>query len=137
MKTTKTKPTKKSRITRLTVARLYNLGNYEHVRYEITTEIPPGGSVKQTMLDTWAILKALKPVKKDYQLDQAKEVVLKDSSQLSEFEKAHMDEYQALVKTHAALLQLRNEALNKLDDIGGTSVHTDAKDKWQDEDTPF
>lgn len=135
MKTTPKTP-KKSKVTRLTIARLFNLGNYEHVRYEITAEIPRGGSVKQTFLDTLTILARLKPIKKPYDYDSAKAVIQKDPSQRSEYETAHIDEYIAKVAEHAALIQLRNEALIKLDDVGGASHHTDAKNQW-DDDPPF
>ena len=30
------------KITKITVGRLHNLGNYEHVRYELTVEVPEG-----------------------------------------------------------------------------------------------
>ena len=32
------------RISRIGIGRLHNLGNYEHVRYEVTVELPPGTS---------------------------------------------------------------------------------------------
>jgi hypothetical protein len=31
-------------ITKITIGRLYNLGSYEHVRYELTAEVPQGES---------------------------------------------------------------------------------------------
>lgn len=130
----KTKP--KSKIARLTLARLYNTGNYEHIRFEISADVPKGGSAKQTLLDMGAILARLKPVKVPYQYEHAKEVVNKLPEQLSEAEKGRMEELTQIVRDYEAAKALRLEALNKLDDVGGSSKHTDAKDSW-DDDGPF
>lgn len=128
----KTKITKKSSVTRLTVARLYNLGNYEHIRYEITAEIPRGGSPKQTLMDTLRILACLKPVKKPYDLESKIALLKKDSSELSESEKDSLKICAEVVGQYQRLLDQHKEALVLLDDIGGTSVHKDAKDTWDD-----
>jgi hypothetical protein len=32
----------KPRVVRVGIGRLYNLGNYEHIRYDLTIEIPEG-----------------------------------------------------------------------------------------------
>lgn len=130
----KTKP--KSKITRLTVARLYNTGNYEHIRFEISAEVPKGGSAKQTLLDMGAILARLKPVKVPFNYEHAKEIVNKLPEQLSEAEKGRMEEFTQIVRDYLAAKALRLEALNKLDEVGGSSKHTDAKDSW-DDDSPF
>lgn len=130
------KKIRKSRITRLTVARLYNLGNYEHVRYEITAEVPRGGSAKQTLLDTVGILRGLKPLKTPYNLTTAQEVLAKAPAERTEAEKDRLEEYADVVNQHCGAKALRVIALNKLDDVGGVSVKTDAKDSWGD-DAPF
>jgi hypothetical protein len=43
------------RVSRVTIGRLHNLGNYEHIRYEVTVELPPGtapASVVRELEDT-------------------------------------------------------------------------------------
>jgi len=124
----------KSRITTITVARLYNLGNYEHVRFEISAEVPKGGSPKQTLLDVSAIAARLKPVRKPYDYDSAVAVLNKLPEQMSEYEKNHIEEYQEKVKDHAAAKALQHSAFELLEAIGGTSKITDAKDKWETSD---
>ena len=124
----------KSKLTRLTIARLYNMGNYEHVRYELTCEIPPDGSAKQTALDMAAVLAALKPIRKDYLVEQALAVTRKEQSALTEYEKDHLAEYQEKVAAYEFLRARKDWALNKLDELGGTSVKTDAKKDWRDDD---
>lgn len=130
---TKPKTVKKSRVTRLTVARLYNLGSYEHIRYEITSDIPRGGSAQQTLMDTLRIIGLLRPLKKPYDLDAHRELLKKDASELSEYDKAHISEHASQVGEYDRKVQQRKEALAMLDDVGGVSV---AKDKWDDE-PPF
>lgn len=48
-------------ITKITIGRLYNIGNYEHVRYELTSEIPPGESPATCIIGIEKILAALSP----------------------------------------------------------------------------
>lgn len=129
--TMKTKP--KSHVTRLTIARLYSVGNYEHIRFELGAEVPKGGSAKQTLLDLGAIIARLKPVRIPYNYGVAKAALQKLPEQMSEAEKARLDEYRSIVSEYECAKNLRLEALNKLDDLGGTSKHTDAKDSWDDE----
>lgn len=127
---------RKSKITNITVARLYNVGNYEHIRFEISAEVPKGGNAKQTLLDMGGILAQLKPIKKPYNYDTAKEVLQKLPEQLSEAEKGLLDEFRTIVGEYETARALRLVALDKLDDVGGSSKATDAKANW-DEDVPW
>src|SRR5438552_16974521 len=47
--------------TKITLGRLYNLGNYEHLRYEMTVEIADGESATDALLGLEKIMDALKP----------------------------------------------------------------------------
>lgn len=49
------------KISRITIGRLYNLGSYEHVRYELTAEVPDGYSPAVTLIGMEKILAALNP----------------------------------------------------------------------------
>ena len=131
------KTKQKSKVTTITLARLYNIGNYEHIRFELSAEVPKDGSVKQTLLDMGAILARLRPIKPPYNYALAKEVVSKLPEQMTEAEKGRLEEFVEIVRDHESAKALRCEALNKLDDIGGSSKHTDAKASWDDNDVPF
>lgn len=124
---------KLSKVTRITIARLYSLGNYEHIRFELTAEVPKGGSAKNTLLDLGAIIARLKPLKKPYNYELAKEVANKLFEQRTETENERFEEYSKIVTDYEAGRALRIEALGKLDALGGTGKHTDAKDNWDDD----
>src|SRR3954466_9951002 len=49
------------RISRITIGRLYNLGSYEHVRYELTVEVPGGESAATAVIGMEKLLAALSP----------------------------------------------------------------------------
>ena len=129
--------TKKSRVTRITIGRLWNLGNYEHIRYEITAEVPRGGSPKRTFQDVSSILRGLKPVRAHPHLDEARKVVATQPEERSEFEKDHLEEYCRLIEEHNAKEGFRKSAIERLDNVGGISERKDAKKDWQDEDDMF
>ena len=125
----------KSTITRITLAKLYNQGNYEHIRFEVTADVPKGGSASQTLLDLGAVLMRLKPIRVPYNYETAKAVLQKLPEAMTEVEKAQLDDYHKVVSEYETLRALRMEALVKLDDIGGTSKHTDGKESC--DDCPF
>jgi hypothetical protein len=49
------------KVTKITVGRLYNLGSYEHIRYEVTVDVPDGESARSAMVGLERIMDALKP----------------------------------------------------------------------------
>ena len=48
-------------ITKITIGRLFNLGSYEHVRYELTAEVPAGESPATALIGLEKIITALNP----------------------------------------------------------------------------
>lgn len=51
----------KAKVNRVTISRLYNAGNYEHIRYELTADVPEGVSAKKVTQGILSILKACNP----------------------------------------------------------------------------
>lgn len=139
MKTTKTK------VTRLTIGRLYNLGNYEHIRYEITVEIGEGRSASLALRNTMRILRAAnpKPPVSSFDYESAKkrledpESWHKNVTPVSE-RKKRIKEMVAnaknTVKRHDNWMARRKVAESMLDDIGATRVFKDAKLSWGEDD---
>jgi hypothetical protein len=142
------------RISRVTLARLHNLGNYEHVRYEVTVELPPGtspSSVVRELEDTLTALEPKQPVS-NYELGQAVHLLSKPVPTLQDMqrqddedpfdsttpaqalERALADRARAerLLKRHGDWKTARDAALQRFDRLGGVEVFTDAKDRWED-----
>lgn len=128
---------KTAKVKTLSVGRLYNIGNYEHIRFEVTVEIPPGVKTRDVLTDTVATLQLLKPLKKPFNYDAHKAAVLKVAEELTESEKLHIEEWRDEVTQYEAAKAMRFEAINKFDALGGVSKHTDAKAMWNNDDTPF
>ena len=51
----------RSTVTRITIARLFNLGSYEHIRYEVTVEVPEGRSASSALIGLETVLSRLSP----------------------------------------------------------------------------
>lgn len=111
----------KPKITQVSIARLYSLGNYEHVRFELTANVPEGCSAKDTFLGLAAVCGRLRPVKKPYQYEHAMAVLNKLPEQQSESEKASLEEYAKIVGEYEGAKALQRGAFEALDDLGGTS----------------
>lgn len=137
------------RISRITIGRLHNLGNYEHVRYEVTVELPPGtapASVVRDLEDTLTALEPKAPVS-DWDLRQAlktlalPEPVLQPKGEDDPFDSPEQALRRAQADRERARCHiLRNEewrksrdaALARLNQFGGSVQFKDAKDNWDD-----
>jgi hypothetical protein len=124
---------KHAKVKTLSVARLYNLGNYEHVRYEVTVEIPDGVTTKQTLADIVGCLKIMQPTKKPFMLDEHRAILMKPVETLSETEKLNIEEWRQEVADWDHTQAMRFAALDKFEKLGGVSKKTDAKRDWQDD----
>ncbi len=140
------------RISRITIARLHNLGNYEHVRYEVTVELPLGtspASVARELEETLAELEPKRPVSL-YELGHAIKLLSKPAPKFSDFDDlpagvAHVrfeeaqnerERAERLIKKHEEWKADHEAALARFDRLGGTRLFTDAKDNW-DDDVPY
>lgn len=125
-----------SRVSKITVGRLHNLGNYEHIRYEITVDVPEGASASQTISNIGRVLDGLdpKPPVASYDLQRARESLKiaeeKGEEGLEEWERNNLTAYRNYIAKDAAWRAEQKLAREALDDIGGNSVYTDAKDDW-------
>lgn len=131
-----TRKPKTARVTSLSVARLYNLGNYEHVRYEVTVEIPKGVKTRDVLCDTVSTLMLLKPLRAPFNYDAHKAVLKKPVESLSEVEKMNLDEWRQEVMDFEAAKTLRFEAIQRFDELGGVS-RTGSGRKNNDDDVIF
>lgn len=126
-------------ITKITAARLYNTGNYEHVRYELTVELIEGDSAAQAMKAVQSILDRLapdrcRPTQSDIDHDTMRIVAMRtmtDEEWNQQFShcKGTRDEIIARYEVDLAEKKKRRaesiakelQALKDLDDLGGTA----------------
>ncbi len=138
-------------ITRISVGRVFNLGNYEHVRYEITADVVPGNA-GMTIVALERLIEGLRPERSikslgELERDGQRIAEMKTMSAAS-FERQHgnpvggPDEY--IKRCQASLDEekaKREASLSKakrirqlFDDLGGAAVYKDAKLSWDDGD---
>ncbi len=130
-----TTTTPQARVSKITVGRLHNLGNYEHVRYEIAVEIPEGASATAVLADIENVLGDLDPKQpvEDHNLRRAQEVLKKPASELSEHELSNIPAHRNTVEKYESWRKGQQAARAHLDAIGGSVAYVDAKDTWDDE----
>ena len=135
----------KTQIRRITIGRLYNLGNYEHVRYELSVEIGEGRSAALALRNTIRLLKAVnpKPPVPSYDYERAKSQIekpddwhknIEDKTQQAKARKEMVVAAKKTVKKFETWVNRRHAAELVLDDIGGTKAFKDAKLSWSDDD---
>lgn len=146
----------KTRITKITIGRLYNLGNYEHVRYDLTAEVAPGESARKALIGLEKIVMALAPEKQACvhtrgELEREINRVAEMRKRLKELgadefrrREGHLEgtplEYIRRCQQTVAENQKRRgdyerrcaKAREYLDAIGGAEKWKDAKLDWQD-----
>jgi hypothetical protein len=143
--------------TKITIGRLFNLGSYEHIRYEITVEIPSGESATDAIVGLEKILEALKPERQCSV--KTKGDLERDSFRLSEmkkeltelgpdpFKRRHCFDgtpteylervekgYREDIEKRIAYEQRAAHARRLLGELGGASAWKDAKLDWENDD---
>lgn len=143
------------RISRITIGRLHNLGNYEHIRYEVTVELPPGTSPASVLHATEQMLNGLDPKAPHsaHEVLGAQRELAKPAPRMADFvdgrdhyntpeqrlESANNDRERALkiVNRHNEWRRGRDAAHRRFDELGGTALHRDAKADWDEDEIPF
>lgn len=150
-------------VSRITVGRVFNLGNYENVRYELSVDIPAGESAAAALVALENIVGALSPktcplseadLKRDrLQIDGMHKCLSDDGPEEfkrmngwqmnnqatdspEEFIAKREAAYAEKVKKLEAWKERSTKARQLLDDLGGAAVWKDAKQDWED-DTEF
>ena len=146
-------------ITKITIGRLYNTGSYEHVRYELTVEVPQGESPATAIIGMEKILAALSPkthtrsrdeLAREAKLIEEMHRLLSDDGP-DEFRKRHSyfvgtpEEYIGRCESaHTASVIARDawesrcaKARKLLEDLGGAANWKDAKLDWDNDDNDF
>jgi hypothetical protein len=136
---------KRPRITSFSVGRVYNLGNYENIRLDLSVEVPEGESVRAALTSVMGILKAAspKPPVQAYSVEHARKqledpqawhkniVIVKERKAAI---RCMVKDAKATVSKWEAWKASRKLALEALDAIGATSIRKDHKNDWNDEE---
>lgn len=121
-----------TRITRIQIQRLHNLGNYESVRYEVAVDVSPNddaGKVLRTLEKALEDIRAKSGVDNSY-LKRAKEKLeTPDGVEAWEIENA-----KEIIAKHEAAKAKRKAAHELLASLHCTSEKRDAKENWDDEE---
>lgn len=122
----------KTRINRITIGRLHNLGDYEHVRYEISVDVAEPDDPQAVLLFLERTLNNLqvKSGISDFQLRMARESLAKPAE---EQEQARRDECLGRIQRHENAQARRRVALENLSALGGVTEFKDAKLDWEDD----
>lgn len=137
-------------VTKITVGRLYNLGSYEHVRYELTVEVPQGESAATAISAIERILTGLAPLKNA--CIKSENEIERAASEVEEMRKMPVVDWerryghckgtaaeviQRYEESLAEETQKRDAALARaararklFDDLGGAAAWKDAKLDW-------
>ena len=140
--------------TKITIGRLYNLGSYEHVRYEISVEVNPGESACDALTGLEKIMEALKPeracmVSTKFELDHENSRIIEMRKLLSKegaevfirrhgfFEGTPQEYIERCELGYAENVSKRSQyetraraARQLLDSLGGAAKWKDAKLDW-------
>ena len=126
-----------SRVEGLYVERLFNLGNYENIKYGVRVAVGQGDNPGRVLVNLENILNDLyaKSGVTDYVLDKAKRALAKPESELDEHEKVALDDYRGYVQRDEDARERRRKAREALATLDYTVEHKDHKEDW-DEDGP-
>lgn len=129
----------------LGISRLYNLGNYEHVRYELNVEVPQGVRPSEVMTKIVHLMQAIKPKPPVPSYDYERAVKQLESPQEwhknlkpAKARRAAIKDMcvsaAKIVEEYETWQKRRAAALDLLDALGGHATTTDHKIDWEDDD---
>lgn len=121
-----------SKVSRIAIGRLHNLGNYEHIRFDVTVDLSDGDDPGVVIARLEKLLAALKPVTKDYDYERALRI-MSDPEQAADETSRNVEVYKRRIEKHDKAMERRARALELFAALGGQSEHVDAKDKWEDD----
>ena len=125
----------RSRVTRLDVQRVYNLGNYENLRVGVTVEVGEGDDPGKLLGSLQAILGDLRAKSgvSEWDLrDARRELAMPEPPETDEVGRRNWARAQATVAKHETAMRRRDRARAALSTLEYTSEHRDAKDAWDD-----
>ena len=141
------------KVTKITIGRLFNLGSYEHVRYDITVEIGPKESVEKALTNLEKIIEGLAPLKDKVQRSEIEISERRVSGMLLELNKIGDAEFKSkhgffegtpleyISRCEKAVEEIKERRAKyeerlklshaMLDDLGGEAKWKDAKLDWE------
>ncbi len=129
----------------MTIGRLFSLGNYEHVRYELQIDIPEGRSASTALKNAMRLFKAAnpKPPIPKYDYEHCKSILsdptawhknIVNRQERAKAVRELVKKSKATVSTYDAWLVRRRQAEQILDNIGATKEFREAKCDWEYDD---
>lgn len=141
------------KVSKITVGRLFNLGSYEHVRYEVTIDLSESDDPGKCMRHLETLMEAMNPKGPTTTLDSIERaqrnyeaMILMDEDSFRRQHGYHIsgtrEEYQNRVakgiaedRVKLALWETKADwARNQLRNIGSVKIRKDAKLHWDHED---
>lgn len=125
-----------TRITQLRIGRMHNLGNYEHIKYEVTVEIAPNDDAGKLLVNVESILNDLQVdlPHSEWEISCAKDLLAKPEADLDEFNVKRLPDAKRKIAENQAAMKRREAARLALSTLNYESEHKDAKDNWDDDD---
>lgn len=123
------------RISRVNVARLHNLGNYEHIRYEVTVDLPEGTSPASVLGELELLMSDLAPrIPVDhYELLRARQKLAEPPQPDEPFDATRREKARETIALYETWRAAREKALDKFNQFGGLTRHVEAKREGSDE----
>jgi len=118
----------------ITIGRLFNLGSYEHVRYEVSVELGDGDSPAESLKKLEEVLTGLSPKcpVSDFDLARAREYLKKPIGELDKWELQNLECYKNRIAEFEKWESAKASALKTFEQLGGQSKYTDDKLNWDD-----
>lgn len=125
-----------TRITQFRIGRMHNLGNYEHIKYEVTVEVASGDDVGKRLTTVETILNDIQAdlPHSDWDIQRAKELLAKPEGELDEYDVKRIPRAKQQLAENEAALKRRENARAALSTLNYESEHKDHKKDWDEYD---
>lgn len=130
------KPKKKvlPRVTSVSVSRLYNLGNYQNVRYDLSAEVPKGASATEAFTELCYILAQLRPLSEPVAVAQYKAAIKIPETDRSAYQNENLKTWEGEYHEWLVQREARAKAIKSLDELGASITRKDPPPQIDSED---
>lgn len=125
-----------AKVSSITVGRVYNLGNYENMRYELTIELREDEHPGPVISHLEIVFKALNPKSpvSSFALEQAFKLLAIPEHLRTAMQSRELAQLQTQLDLHRQWEEDRKLALATLHNLGGSEAYKNAKEGWAKEE---
>ena len=121
-----------ARVARISIDRLFNLGDHEQVKYSVSVDVAGTESAEKVFENLEKVMEALRPIRES-EIQEIGYLRTRIAQYEGEYRQKLQKELEETTQSISTRQQRHEKALRTLNELGGTVTWVDAKKEWGEE----